>query len=100
MSTPKPISNPFVGSNCAVPPAKTVTVAPATATTSPFSIQWISVPMGTWDIVGAGGGGGSTPEKKTNKDGCTCKKCKEHYQYAEPNQDDGTLICYGCRMNW
>ncbi len=39
-------------------------------------------------------------EKKENSDGCTCKKCKEYYQYAEPNQDDGTLICYGCRMVW
>lgn len=39
-------------------------------------------------------------EKKEFSDGCTCKKCKEYYQYAEPNQDDGTLICYGCRMVW
>jgi hypothetical protein len=40
-------------------------------------------------------------EKKTRAknepDGCTCKKCKEFYQYAEPNQEDGTLICYSCR---
>lgn len=39
-------------------------------------------------------------EKKEKSDGCTCKKCKEFYQYAEPNQEDGTLICYGCRMVW
>lgn len=39
-------------------------------------------------------------EKEEISDGCTCKKCKEYYQYAEPNQDDGTLICYGCRMVW
>jgi hypothetical protein len=39
-------------------------------------------------------------EKKDISDGCTCKKCKEYYQYAEPNQEDGTLICYGCRMVW
>jgi len=39
-------------------------------------------------------------EKKEKSDGCTCRKCKEYYQYAEPNQDDGTLICYGCRMVW
>jgi hypothetical protein len=39
-------------------------------------------------------------EKKEISDGCTCRKCKEYYQYAEPNQDDGTLICYGCRMVW
>lgn len=34
------------------------------------------------------------------KDGCTCKKCQEFYPYAEPNQKDGTLVCYGCRMTW
>jgi len=39
-------------------------------------------------------------EKKENSDGCTCRKCKEFYPYAEPNQDDGTLVCYGCRMVW
>jgi hypothetical protein len=39
-------------------------------------------------------------EKKKDKDGCTCKNCKEFYPYAEPNQEDGTLICYGCRMEW
>lgn len=38
--------------------------------------------------------------KKSYKDGCVCKNCKELYPYAEPNQDDGTLICYGCRMVW
>lgn len=61
--------------------------------------------------VGGGGAGASvggdlsgstTPiaEIKKNKDGCSCKKCKEHYPYAEPNQKDGTLICYACRMRW
>jgi hypothetical protein len=39
-------------------------------------------------------------EKKKNSDGCVCKKCKELFPYAEPNQDDGTLICYACRMVW
>lgn len=39
-------------------------------------------------------------KKKEVSDGCFCKKCKEFYQYAEPNQDDDTLICYGCRMRW
>jgi hypothetical protein len=34
---------------------------------------------------------------KKDPDGCTCKKCKEFYQFAEPNQEDGTLICYSCR---
>ena len=39
-------------------------------------------------------------EKKINKDGCSCKKCKEFYPYAQANQDDGTLICYACRKGW
>ena len=94
MSTPKP----FVGSNCATPPpVKIVTAVPATVTTTPFSVQWYSIPVGTWSV---GGCETNAPEKISNKDGCTCKKCKEFYQYAEPNQDDGTLICYGCRMIW
>lgn len=38
----------------------------------------------------------AVPQKKS--DGCFCKKCKEFYPYAEPNQQDGTLICYGCRL--
>ena len=37
------------------------------------------------------------PEKKDYSDGCVCKKCKELFPYAEPNQDDGTLVCYACR---
>lgn len=41
-----------------------------------------------------------TEEKKKVSDGCTCKKCHEFYPYAEPNQNDGTLVCYGCRMVW
>lgn len=101
MSIPKPISKPFVGSNCAAPPPiKIVTAAPATVTTSPFSVQWISIPSGSWGIDYALTSPDAKPENKINKDGCTCKKCKEFYQYAEANQDDGTLICYGCRMIW
>lgn len=33
-------------------------------------------------------------------DGCRCTKCGNFYPYAEPNQEDGTLICYSCRMSW
>lgn len=87
--------------------------------------NWVTIPVNTsggtctippgqnYTIVIGGGGGGSgqisfddidlavpVVEKKKDSDGCTCKKCKEYYQYAEPNQDDGTLICYGCRMVW
>lgn len=30
-------------------------------------------------------------------DGEHCKACKQYYPYAEPNQPDGSLICYSCR---
>jgi hypothetical protein len=30
-------------------------------------------------------------------DGCICKSCGEFYQFAEPNQIDGTLVCWSCR---
>jgi hypothetical protein len=32
-------------------------------------------------------------------DGTVCVGCKKFYPYAEPNQDDNTLICYSCRDN-
>lgn len=32
-------------------------------------------------------------------DGLFCSKCSEFFQMAEPNQEDGTLICYSCRIN-
>lgn len=31
------------------------------------------------------------------KQGYHCKKCKELFPHSEPNQSDGTLICYSCR---
>ncbi len=36
--------------------------------------------------------------KETNKDGMACTKCHILNEYVtEPNQDDGTYICYKCR---
>lgn len=32
-------------------------------------------------------------------DGMNCSNCKDFYQMAEPNQEDGTLICYSCKQN-
>lgn len=32
-------------------------------------------------------------------DGCFCEVCKEFYNYAVANQDNGTLICWACRQN-
>lgn len=68
---------------------------------------------GGWFTIGVGGGGGggfssgdltgefSKPKaKKSDKDGCDCKKCKVFYQYSEPNKDDGTLVCWACRNGY
>ena len=39
--------------------------------------------------------------KSTNKSsGMVCKSCKNYNEYAEPNQNDGTFRCYGCRTGW
>jgi hypothetical protein len=36
--------------------------------------------------------------KRTIKSaGCNCTNCKDFFQYAEPNQEDGTFKCWGCR---
>lgn len=32
-------------------------------------------------------------------DGMNCINCDEFYDKAEPNQEDGTLVCYSCRQN-
>lgn len=34
---------------------------------------------------------------KISNCGCVCKKCNTSNEYAAPNQDDGTYICFGCR---
>lgn len=38
-------------------------------------------------------------KNKKYPDGMFCCKCGNYYQYAEPNQADGSLICYACRNN-
>jgi hypothetical protein len=35
---------------------------------------------------------------KKGLDGFYCCKCTNFFQFAEPNQEDGTLICYSCRQ--
>lgn len=30
-------------------------------------------------------------------DGMPCRRCAYFYTYAEPNQNDGTLLCWSCR---
>jgi len=38
-------------------------------------------------------------KNKKYLDGMFCINCGNYYQYAEPNQPDGSLICYACRNN-
>lgn len=38
-------------------------------------------------------------QKKNSSDGMYCKGCNQFISLAEPNQDDGSLICYSCRQN-
>ncbi len=40
-----------------------------------------------------------TRRKRRQPDGMLCQKCKVFYEFAEPNQDDGSMICYSCRNN-
>lgn len=66
--------------------------------------QWItiSVPTGTGQQYTIDGIDWAVPvdEKKNKSEGCSCKKCKEFFEYAEPNQEDGTLICWACRHGY
>ena len=36
---------------------------------------------------------------KSQIDGCICCVCKDFYDKAAPNQEDGTMICWSCRDN-
>lgn len=35
--------------------------------------------------------------KRPYPDGCNCRKCNGKNPYAEPNQKDGSYLCYECR---
>jgi len=35
--------------------------------------------------------------KNNSANGCTCRKCGNFNEYAEPNQQDGTFVCFGCK---
>jgi hypothetical protein len=38
-------------------------------------------------------------KNKKIPDGMFCRKCQTFQQYAEPNQEDGSFLCYSCRSN-
>lgn len=36
---------------------------------------------------------------RKSPDGMYCKRCQSFYQFAESNQEDGTLLCWSCKNN-
>jgi hypothetical protein len=36
---------------------------------------------------------------RIHPDGMYCVNCGNFYEYAEPNQIDGSMVCYSCRTN-
>jgi hypothetical protein len=102
------ILNP--GTGCTTVPATVPAIAPNIINAQtpwqislPYPAQWITVPnMDGYAVCGGNltGNYDIPTTKKINKDGCKCKKCKEFFPYAEANQPDGTLVCYGCRVRW
>lgn len=37
--------------------------------------------------------------KSENKSGINCKICKDYFDFAESNQEDGTFLCRECKFN-
>ncbi|CAB4196757.1 hypothetical protein UFOVP1290_277 [uncultured Caudovirales phage] len=66
------------------------------------SLPWVTiVPLFPVQVVSLNLNGVKKLNKSSDdRDGCDCKKCGDFCKYAEPNQSDGTLICYKCRMGW
>ena len=86
-------SKTFRGYSTAKPKASRgfVTIKP----TSTYSWSWTYPDPADLAVI--------VPEKtseKSEKDGCTCKKCNEFYPYATANQEDNTLICWACRNGY
>ena len=76
-----------IGNACAGSP-----IMPGVVYSIPFPAQYIGIDLGVAGIV-------CPQEKEEIIVGCACKKCKEYNEYASPNQDDKTFICYACRHN-
>lgn len=87
-----------------VPPQTTYTISTTGAsglTWNPNMITYVNVGQG-WYTAGGDltGEATQTVAKKKDKSGCSCKKCKDFNNFAEPNQDDGTFICWSCRHGY
>lgn len=87
------ISFPFTAAPPMVPVSNPAAGGWYVFQTATFSGQTITIDTNGMSIAPEA----PVAEKKINKDGCRCKKCKEFYPYAQANQEDGTLICYVCR---
>lgn len=60
-----------------------------TITTSP--LNWYGVVIPTSEVVQI------APTEAKKSEGASCRKCRDFNEYAEPNQEDGTFVCYSCR---
>jgi hypothetical protein len=59
---------------------------------------WTGGEVFTYDAATGTGTTACSPKKIVEKSaGCTCTKCGDFYEYAEPNREDGTFKCWGCR---
>jgi hypothetical protein len=84
-----------------VAPPTTYTISGAGGATNwvPNMITYVNVGQGWYTVSGdlSGDTTQARAVKKKDKSGCSCKKCKDYNEYAEPNQEDGSFICYRCR---
>lgn len=76
------------GVNIALPVGQTITI-PYTSSGWFYGIN-ITLPPAEKKVI----------KIKDDRDGCDCTKCKTFFEFAEPNQEDGTLICWACRHGY
>jgi hypothetical protein len=80
------------------PPNQTLIISPTNWTSGGY-ITYVNAGSG-WSApftIGGDLNGEAPVQAKKKSDGCSCKKCKDYSKYAEPNQEDGSFICYRCR---
>lgn len=61
----------------------------------------LQLPSGTWQSGHSFSNDGLFSwinlTRPSHPNGCVCKKCNSGNPFAEPNQADGTYICFECR---